>query len=232
MAYSHTNLLVLFLSLLILLPLFKVQGQPDWVKKTMKENRFSESSYEAPAVVLLNKTLMKVIDNGVAHEKVQRVTKILKPQGTGYADLEITTTPYRKVKDIKGWHIDQAGFCRKLESKNIREINLSQITDFYDDDMVLTAGFSGVVAGDVVAYEYEINIDDSLKDNYYVFTLQHSLPVMETYLEVAISDGWRVQISGNNLSPLTFREENSKYIWEGQHLAYYAEEPYMPSWSV
>jgi len=232
MAFIRTKFLLLLLSISIFLPFNVVRGQPKWVKKALEENQSAEISPEAPAVVLFNKTVLQVLGAGVAREKVQRALKVLKPQGAGYADLEITTTPARKVKGVQGWHIDQYGSCRKLDSKNIREINRSQTAGFYDDDMVLTATFIDVAAGDVAAFEYELDIDDSLKDNYYTFTLQYSLPVMETYLEVEIPDGWQIQISEKNLSPLTFRKRDNKSIWEGRNLPYRADEPYMPNWPL
>ncbi|MBN1212578.1 MAG: DUF3857 domain-containing protein, partial [candidate division Zixibacteria bacterium] len=204
--------------------------QPKWVKKALEENQSMEISPDAPAVVLFIKTVLQVSREGVARENVQYALKVLKPRGTDFADLEITTTPTRKVKDVQGWHIDRSGTCRQLDAKNIREINRSQTAGFYDEDLILIAAFPDVTSGEAVAYEYGIDIDDSLKDNYYPFTLQYGLPVLKTYLEVEIPDGWQIQISENNLSPLTFRKQDNNYFWEGHNLPYRADEPYMPDW--
>jgi hypothetical protein len=223
---------VLFLIPSFLLSFSSVQGEPGWVKKAVENEPAAEISPEATAVILYRTIVLTVLKPGQARKKVQQVLKILKPQGLDYADLEITTNSSEAAKNVQGWCLGSSGFTRKLDPKNIREVNLTQTAGYYDDVMVLHAGFHDVAPGDVVAYEYEIVIDDSLRDNYYTFNLQYGLPVLETSLEIEIPDGWQMQISEKNLPPIAFHRQEDKYIWEGHHLPYRAEEAYMPDWQA
>lgn len=199
-----------------------------WGHPTQDELRMTEYTPDitADAVVLCKTTdVQYVITKDVIQVRydVKGRIKILKPQGTKYANVDIIYTVNdgvegnrEEVSNIKGTTFNLVN--GQLEKSELKSNMINTQRAFDPKQKMLTLLFPDVKAGSVIEYEYTIISDlyREIKD----WNAQCEIPVAYTRYEVSIPEwfGFYVQTIGNeyNSRRITQQRTNKRptYIIE------------------
>ncbi|UCC44864.1 MAG: DUF3857 and transglutaminase domain-containing protein [Candidatus Zixiibacteriota bacterium] len=171
---------------------------------------------------------VKISRDGDSKTHWRRALKILRPSAVERGFLEVPVRDTRKVKNLKGWLIRPGEETRLLDKNLIVEISGEMAAGYYSDDRKLGAGFLDIRAGDIVAYEFDIENKDEFGAGHHGFVFQDKDPVVTTSYKVEIPAKHKLHISGQNLGPVTFQQEKRRYRWTSGYLPYREDEPFMP----
>ena len=200
-------------------------AQPDWVQQVAKNAATLSHHKEAHAAILyLNVDITLAPNNAQTH--VQKIVRILHPDAQKFGSMLEALTPFREIKNLKGWALRPEGDTRTLNKENIVQISPSGSRD---DGHVLVATLPGVKPGVLVAYEYDIE-ETGATSSYQSFVFQEQQSVQFVRLVVRVPTNWALHQAEWHLQGIARTQAPGLYEWTGRDLAYRAEEPLMPSW--
>ena len=204
-------------------------GQPDWLKEVVKEGWNTNAHKDAAAITLYNSAAMKIFDDGRTGMQVRQAFRILKPSGEDLGMLVEAVSPFRKVKDLKGWAYFRDGQQRTLAKENIVEISMPGTETFYDDSQLLVARLPDLKPETILAFEYNVeNVD--LAGAFQRFVFQKQQPVKFAQFAVNLPDGWQLYQTTWHSDRLAYAQSGNFHTWTVSELPYLPEEPLMPSW--
>jgi len=204
-------------------------GQPGWLKEVVKEGWSISSHKDAAAITLHSSTAVKIFDDGRAGMQVRQAYKILKPSGEEFGVLAEAISPFRKVKDLKGWAYFREGNTRTLTKENVVQISMPGTETFYDDSQLLVARLPDIKPETILAFEYNIeNVD--LTGAFQRFVFQKQQPVKFAQFAVSLPEGWQMHQTTWHSDRLAYAQNGNSHSWTASELPYLLEEPLMPSW--
>ncbi len=230
---SHGNMLTAVLPLVVIvivaaLPTTSLAAEPGWLKDAIAAAETAEPHSDAPALVLCDRAEIKISSNGSSERRVRWAVRVLKSEGTDAAAFEQRVSSDRRVEGLKGWRISPNGSAEILDPDRVSYFGWHQAAGYYDDDQTMSASFSSVRTGDVVAFEYTLKEKAGWDGYFQSFRFQSHLPVVSSRLEVDIPGGWELLVSEYNLEPVTHSRAKDKFVWEAGYLPYRPPEPYLP----
>jgi len=204
-------------------------AQPNWLKQIAQETGNSSPHKDAAAIMLLNSAEVTIFEDGRAGMQVRQAYKILKPSGEEFGVLAEAISPFRKVKDLKGWAYFREGNTRTLTKENIVEISMPGTETFYDDSRLLVARLPDIKPETILAFEYNIeNVD--LTSAFQRFVFQKQQPVKFAQFAVSLPEGWQMHQTTWHSDRLAYAQNGNSHSWTVSELPYLPEEPLMPSW--
>ncbi len=127
---------------------------PDWVRTAANQPTASVPP-SAPAVVLLDETVLTVGTDGKAVEHHRHVVKILRVRGRDEGIAKIAFDNDSKILSLKVWSIAPDGHEYAMKEKEMPEVGIPNSGSMYEDTRVKVAEPPGLDKGSVVAWEYE-----------------------------------------------------------------------------
>ena len=185
---------------------------------------------EALIVTLYHSNETRISDDGTARQYVRLVNKVLATDGIPLAALSVPAGEKMKVKNIGGWLVDSNGKRYELKDKYVFEVAQAQAGEYHEDKIV-GAAFPETRVGDVVGWQYTIEEDDYPVGFSQHFVFQVDQPVVEARYEVTVPDGWQTHVSGQEIEPLSYSNDENRHLWVSGYLPYRKPEPSMPPWS-
>lgn len=206
-------------------------SQPGWLKQAMSIADTLKFDNDAPAVIIVNNSSIKIDKSGNATSKIRKAYKVLKHNGGVRTILSVAQDPLRSVKSLKGWRVRADGSTHKLKKEYIVEIGLQEAAGYYDDQNTLVATFPEIETGDVIAYEYNYKDKSGWEGYFQKFIFQTDLPVISSLFKIEIPKGWELGSSEQYLKPATRNVDENNLAWTAGFLSYRPDEPYMSNWS-
>ena len=130
---------------------------PDWVRSAATE-KTETLSPDAPAVVLLDETVLTVDNDGRAVEHHRHVVKILRAKGREEGILHVGFDADEKILSLHVWSIAPDGREYGMKDKEIGEVGYPGSGNLYEDRRMRVAEPPALDPGAVVAWEYEQRI--------------------------------------------------------------------------
>jgi hypothetical protein len=216
--------LIFFISCLVILifPFHFVNGQtneavfPQWNYGQAPDSLFSDSfteRYSGHDYVVVHKSLdIKILEKEkrlAARMKHHQVIKILSEEGV---NKSIVGIPYLRFQDlesvenIRAQLVKPDGSIQKLDTANIRHIELNEQTGFYEFQL------SDAAPGDVMEYSFEMERD--FVRELPPFYLSEPVPVLQAGVELLNSPFLRYDVKSFNISGVL--EYQTDRIWLGE----------------
>ncbi len=227
--YCNTKLLLILLFVVLSFPSLSF-SQRKWITTAIARSDSMAVSSEAVALILVNDHEVKIYDNGQTKRHIKKAVKLLNSSGMEYMRLYENISSWRKIKNVKGWHIKAGGKVVKLKKNNITQYASGLSAGYYDDAMVYLASFSDVKSGDVVAFEYTLTEKSNWDSYFQSFIIQVQEPVMSARFSVTIPKNWRLFEGSHYAEVCQYSEDENKYVWTTNNLSYQPDEELMPPW--
>ena len=206
------------------------RSQPEWVRHVISETTAFPVDASASEITLYNTKNVMINSQGHARIHFCKMTKIVRMPEKEAGMIAELKTPRREIKHLRGWHIPRSGEVQKLSDNDVAEVSVANIAGYYDESHTVIARFSDLAAGDVVAYEYDVE-DEDWPATHQSYTFQVEQPVRFSSFSIEVPDGWNIHKSEWNLDSILFVQEGNRYTWTERNLPLRPEEPLMPEWS-
>ncbi len=226
--YCNIHLLLIVL-LLLSLPTLSF-GQRKWITNAITRSDSMTVDSRATAWILVNDHDVEISDDGKTRRDIKKVVKLLNSSGMEYMNLYESISSWRKIKNVKGWHIKSDGKVVKLKKDNIAQAASDLSAGYYDDAMIYLAGFEDVKVGDVVAFEYTLTEKSSWDSYFQSFNIQVQEPVMSARFKVTVPKGWELFEGSHYAEVCEYAKDENKYTWTTEDLPYQPDEELMPPW--
>lgn len=143
----------------------------------------------APALTLLDDTLITVDPRGQTVERHREIIRILKPQGRGYADVGAYSSSDSKLLSFHAWSIGPDGQQYTVRDNEVREHGYDAYGMLYVDARYREVTPPGSDPGGIVAFEYTRQVPAYESEVSWDF--QSSLPAVHSTFEVDLPTGWK-----------------------------------------
>ena len=181
-----SGLCIIFIMIFQASPLW---SQPEWLKELVSSPPRVDLNEQAKVLVLRDVAEIEIDPQSKTIIHLQYAYQILNSDGESYGTINLPVSPHIKVKEIKGWMVDEKGEYTKLPKENIIEISSSESAAYYNDNRTLIASLPGVKPGVIAAFEAEVE-DKDWTSLYQQFSFQSNQPVFLAKCVVTVPEGW------------------------------------------
>ena len=182
----------------------------------------------ASAVIREDALTVDVADDESATETYRRVVTVFKPEGRGYGALNLGYDRYRKIKDVDGALLDQAGDeVRTLGGDDIKDESAIAGFVLYEDARVRKMHLYHDTYPYTVVFTYRLKYDGYV--GWPSWEAQDSDdPVEHTRFEVILpaAETLRYWTSDSTAKPVITAPEKGRtsYVWESRNLPELTED--------
>src|SRR5882757_7164949 len=157
---------------------------PDWMRKAAAEPITFDK--EAEAAVLLDEQVVTVLPDGQVETIHRRAIKILRPQGSEYANLYAHFDKDRQILSLHAWSLSSKGEEYELKPKDFSETGYSE--ELYADIHLKFARAAAADPGTVIGLEEVHRSHPYLPEDIWEF--QETIPVHMARYTVQLPSGW------------------------------------------
>ncbi len=161
---------------------------PDWVIQAAAVPTPS-SAASAPAVTLLEDTLITVDASGQGTARHREVIRILKPQGREYGEVGAYSSSDARLLAFHAWSIGPDGHQYTVKDDEVREHGFDGYGMLYVDERYREVTPPAADPGAVVAYESTQQLRSYMSEVSWDF--QGNLPAVRSVFEVDLPAGWK-----------------------------------------
>ncbi|MCU1307637.1 MAG: transglutaminase protein [Acidobacteriaceae bacterium] len=157
---------------------------PDWMRQAAAEPVTFDK--EAEAAVLLDEQVVTVLLDGQVETMHRRVIKILRPQGSDYANLYSRFDKDRQILSLHAWSLSSKGAEYELKPKDFSETGYSE--ELYSDIHVKFARAAAADPGTIIGLEEVHRSRTYLPEE--IWDFQETIPVHIARYTVQLPSGW------------------------------------------
>lgn len=185
---------------------------PDWVRTAANQPTASVPP-SAPAVVLLDETVLTVGTDGKAVEHHRHVVKILRVRGRDEGIAKIAFDNDSKILSLKVWSIAPDGHEYAMKEKEMPEVGIPNSGSMYEDTRVKVAEPPGLDKGSVVAWEYEQRLQPYEHEDTWFF--QDDIPKLTQSFALNLPAGYRyAAVWAHHAEEKATDLENNRTRWD------------------
>ena len=185
---------------------------------------------DADAVLLYADESVNVQSAVSMRVAVRRAYRILRPGGRDYGYVAVDIGPQRKVRGLRGWCIPASGSDYQVKDKDAVEVSPSGIaySELINDVKERVIRIPAAEPGSVVGYEYEVEEQPWVLQNYWAF--QRKIPAHETHYSLELPNGWTYVAKWINYPEIKATQAGSnRWQWTLSDVKAVRKEEHMPA---
>ena len=178
---------VLLLGAFCAAPALAKDTAPDWVLMAAKQPT-ADIATDAPAVVLLDDTVLTVGADGRAVEHHRHVVKILRVKGRQDGVARVSFDADEKILSMHVWSVGVDGRVYTMKEKEMTDVGFPGSGNLYEDRKMKVAEPPGLDPGAIVAWEYDQRIAPYMHEATWFF--QGRIPRLNQSFTLELAPGF------------------------------------------